>query len=51
MNDDDLKQLWQRQSLRNPDVSPAQLISAMQKQATSSRRSRASRMRRSWVKK
>ena len=34
MNDDELKQLWQRQPLRAPDVSPEQLISAMQKQTS-----------------
>ena len=38
MNNEDLKKLWQRQPLRNPDVSPAQLISAMQKQTTQLRR-------------
>ena len=38
MNDEDLKKLWQRQPLRNPGVSPAQLISAMQKQTTQLRR-------------
>jgi hypothetical protein len=34
MNDDELKKLWQQQPLRKPDVSAAQLISAMQKQTT-----------------
>jgi hypothetical protein len=34
MNDDDLKKLWQQQPLRKPDVSPAQLVSAMQKQTS-----------------
>jgi len=38
MNDDELKQLWQQQPLRNPILSPAQLISAMQKQTTLFRR-------------
>jgi hypothetical protein len=38
MNEDELKQLWQRQPLRAPDVSPAQLISAMQKQTSQLRR-------------
>ena len=38
MNDDELKQLWQQQPLRNPDVSPEQLVSAMQKQTTQLRR-------------
>ena len=34
MNDDELKKMWQQQPLRQPDVSPAQLISAMHKQTT-----------------
>ena len=34
MNDAELKQLWQQQPLRTPDVSPAQLISAMHRQTT-----------------
>jgi Protein of unknown function (DUF3887) len=38
MNDDELKKLWQQQPLRNPDVSPEQLVSAMQKQTTQLRR-------------
>ena len=38
MNDDELKKLWQRQPLRKPDVSPEQLISAMQKQTSQLRR-------------
>ena len=38
MNDHELKKLWQRQPLRNPDVSPTQLLSAMQKQTTQLRR-------------
>jgi hypothetical protein len=37
MNDDELKQLWQQQPLRDPP-SAAQLISAMQKQTTQLRR-------------
>jgi len=43
MNDDELKQLWQRQPLRTPDVSPAQLISAMQKQTSQLRRTLVAR--------
>jgi hypothetical protein len=38
MNDDELKKLWQQQPLRTPDVSPEQLVSAMQKQTTQLRR-------------
>ena len=38
MNDDELKKLWQRQPLRKPDMSPEQLISAMQKQTSQLRR-------------
>jgi hypothetical protein len=39
MNDDELKKLWQQQPLReSPTPSPAQLTSAMQKQATQLRR-------------
>lgn len=38
MNDDALKKLWRQQSLRAPELSPAQLISAMQKQTTQLRR-------------
>ncbi|HXI69311.1 MAG TPA: hypothetical protein VNN22_03025 [Verrucomicrobiae bacterium] len=38
MNDDELKKLWQQQPLRNPAVSPEQLVSAMQKQTTQLRR-------------
>ena len=34
MNDDELKKLWQQQPLRNPDVSPGQLVSAMKRQTT-----------------
>ena len=37
MNDDELKQLWQQQPLRDPP-SAAQLVSAMQKQTTRLRR-------------
>ncbi len=38
MNDDELKKLWQQQPLRNPDLSSAQVMSAMQKQTTLLRR-------------
>lgn len=38
MNDDELKNLWRQQSLRMPDISEAQVISAMQKQASQLRR-------------
>src|SRR5436305_29335 len=38
MNDDELKKLWQQQPLREPDVSPAQLISAMQHKMSGFRR-------------
>ena len=38
MNDDELKKLWQQQPLREPALSAAQLISAMQKQTTQLRR-------------
>ena len=38
MNDDELKKLWQQQPLRKPDVSPEQLVSAMQKQTSQLRR-------------
>ena len=38
MNDDELKQLWQQQSLRQPQLSSAQLIAAMQKQTAQLRR-------------
>jgi hypothetical protein len=34
MNDDELKKLWQQQQLRKPDVSPEQLVSAMQKRTS-----------------
>lgn len=43
MNDDELKQLWQRQPLRAPDVSPEELISAMQKQTSQLRRTLVAR--------
>ena len=38
MNDEELKKLWQQQPLRTPDVSPTQLVSAMQQQTTQLRR-------------
>ena len=38
MNDHELKQLWQQQPLRDPAISPAQVMSAMQKQTTQLRR-------------
>lgn len=38
MIDDELKKLWQEQSLREPALSPAQVMSAMQKQTTQLRR-------------
>lgn len=38
MNDDELKKLWQQQSLGNQAPSPAQVMSAMQKQTTQLRR-------------
>ncbi|HWW01674.1 MAG TPA: hypothetical protein VNZ64_18390 [Candidatus Acidoferrum sp.] len=38
MNDDELKNLWQQQPLRNPNISAAQLISAMQHKTTQLRR-------------
>ena len=43
MNDDELKNLWQQQPLREPKISRADLISAMQKQATQLRRILAAR--------
>ena len=43
MNDDELKQLWQRQPLRAPDVSPEQMTSAMQKQTSQLRRTLVAR--------
>ena len=38
MNDNDLKKLWQQQSLRDPAPSPAQVMSAMQNKTTQLRR-------------
>ncbi len=38
MNDDELKNLWQQQPLRNPDVSAAQVISALQSKSNQLRR-------------
>jgi CubicO group peptidase (beta-lactamase class C family) len=38
MNDDELKKLWQQQPLRDPAVSAAQLVSAMQSKTTQLRR-------------
>jgi len=38
MNDDELKKLWQRQPLRDPAISPRQVMSAMQKQTSQLRR-------------
>ena len=38
MNDDELKNLWQQQPLRDPGLSAAQLISAMQNKMTEFRR-------------
>jgi hypothetical protein len=38
MNDEELKQLWQQQPLRDPAILPAQVMSAMQKQMTQLRR-------------
>lgn len=38
MNDDELRNLWQQQPLRTPDLSAAQLISAMQNKTTQLRR-------------
>ena len=34
MNDDELKKLWQQQSLRDPALSPTQVMSAMQNKTT-----------------
>src|SRR5438445_6788684 len=34
MNEDDLKKMWQQQPLRSPDLSPDQLISAMESKTT-----------------
>jgi hypothetical protein len=38
MNDDELKNLWQQQPLRVPDISPSQLTSAMQNKTAQLRR-------------
>jgi hypothetical protein len=38
MNDDELKKLWQQQPLRDPAISPAQVMSAMQNKTTQLRR-------------
>lgn len=38
MNDDELKNLWQQQALRNPGLSAVQLISAMESKTTQLRR-------------
>jgi hypothetical protein len=38
MNDNDIKKLWQQQSLRDPALSPAQVMSAMQNKTTQLRR-------------
>lgn len=38
MNDDELKKLWRQQSLSAPDLSPAQVMAAMEKQTTQLRR-------------
>jgi hypothetical protein len=38
MNDDELKQLWQQQRLRDPALSPARLLSAMRNKTTQLRR-------------
>jgi hypothetical protein len=38
MNDDELRKLWQQQPLRQPAISQAQVVSAMQKQTTQLRR-------------
>jgi hypothetical protein len=43
MNDHELKELWQRQSLRDPAISPAQTMSAMQNKTTQLRRALVSR--------
>jgi hypothetical protein len=43
MNDDELKNLWQRQPLRSPALSPAQLSSAMQIKTTHLRRTLVAR--------
>ena len=38
MNDDELKRIWQQQPLRSPDLSAAQMISAMRSKTTQLRR-------------
>ncbi len=38
MNDNELKKLWQQQPLRDPAISPAQMMSAMQNKTTQFRR-------------
>jgi hypothetical protein len=38
MNDDELKKLWQQQPLRDPPLSPAQVMAAMQSKTTQLRR-------------
>ena len=38
MNDHELKKLWQQQPLRDPALSPAQVMSAMQNKTTQLRR-------------
>ena len=38
MNDEELKQLWQQQSLRIPELAEAQLTSAMQRKTSQLRR-------------
>ena len=38
MRDDELKNLWQKQPLREPDLSPAQLIPAMKNKTSLLRR-------------
>ena len=38
MNDYELKKLWQQQPLRDPAISPAQVMSAMQNKTTQLRR-------------
>jgi hypothetical protein len=43
MNDDELKNLWHRQPLRSPALSPAQLTSAMQIKTTQLRRTLVAR--------
>jgi hypothetical protein len=43
MHDDELKNLWKRQPLRDPALSPAQLVSAMEKQMSQFRRTLVAR--------